>query len=313
MSVPRLNLPEPTLDLSIIIVNWNTRDLLANCLQSVYDTVRGLAFEVIVVDNASTDGSAEMVRERFPQVRLIENTENVGFAKANNQAMKESSGRYVILLNSDTLVQPDALATLVAFMDDHPEAGACGPCLLNADGSLQPSCHPFLTAEREFWRLVFLDRFMRRASYPIHRWGLTRPRKVDVIKGACLALRQESLFQVGLFDERYFIYSEEMDLCYRLCQAGWCIYWVPEARVVHFGGQSTRQEADEMYIYLYRSKAQFQRKFWGERGLRRFRRLLHIAYWPRWIIASVGGTFCPSLRSRAHLFRRLLAEKFADR
>ncbi len=182
------------MNLSIIIVNWNTRELLAQCLQSVEQNVRTFKrsnVQTFVVDNASTDGSAAMVRERFPWVTLIENTENVGFARANNQALRQSAGRYIVLLNSDTKVLPGALPTLVDFMDVHPEAGACGPRLLNADGSLQPSCHPILTPGREFWRLLFLDKLWPRATYPQHRWDEQTPRPVEVSRApaSCCAAR----------------------------------------------------------------------------------------------------------------------------
>jgi len=289
------------MDLSIIIVSWNTRELLAQCLQSVGENV-----QTFVVDNASTDGSPDMVLERFPWVHLIENIENVGFARANNQALRLSQGRYVLLLNSDTEVQAGALETLVTFMDEHPEAGAAGPYLLNSDGTLQPSCHPLLTPEREFWRLLFLERMLPRATYPMARWDTQCPHEVEVIKGACLLLRRETLDQVGLLDERYFIYSEEMDLCYRIRRAGWRLYWVPQARVIHYGEASTRQMAEAMYVQLYRSKVQFQRKFGGEKRARWFKFLLALAYLPRWGVASLGQIFIREWKPRARTYWRLL-------
>ncbi len=295
-------------DLSIIIVNWNTREMLAHCLASVYGTAGGLEFEVFAVDNASTDGSVQMVRERFPQVHLIENSENVGFARANNQAIRLSQGRYVLLLNSDTKVYPGALGTMVQFMERHPRAGGCGPLLLNADGSLQVSCHPMLTPWREFWRLLFLERVSRRATYDISRWDLHTPREVEVIKGACLMLRWEVLDRVGLMDTRYFMYTEEMDLCYRLRRAGWGLYWVPEAQVVHYGEGSTRQVAETMYVQLYRSKMQFYRKTGGEAWARLFKALLVLAYLPRFLVTVTGAPFAPAMAVRARTYRRLLAE-----
>ncbi|MBN1259951.1 MAG: glycosyltransferase family 2 protein, partial [Anaerolineae bacterium] len=210
-------------DLSVIVVNWNTCELLAGCLKSLEDDFRNpqdLNIRIIVVDNASTDGSAEMVRARFPWVQLIENVENVGFARANNQAIRITTTPYVLLLNSDTRVHEGAFRTLVAFMETHPETGAAGPYLYNADGSLQPSCHPILTPGREFWRLSFADRLLPLATYPMHRWNSDTPRKVEVIKGACLLLRRDALDQVGVLDEGFFMYSEEMDLCHRLLKAG---------------------------------------------------------------------------------------------
>jgi GT2 family glycosyltransferase len=307
-----------SVDLSIIIVNWNTRDLLSQCLASIaldlehsspsVPLLLSSSLEVFVVDNASTDGSAQMVREKFPWVRLIENGENAGFARANNQAIRESKGRYVALLNSDTEVHRGALEAMLAFMDEHPEAAACGPRLLNGDGSLQPSCHPVLTPGREFWRLIFLDQIWRRATYNQERWNPTVPRRVEVIKGACLVLRRESLDHVGLLDDRYFMYTEEMDLCHRLLGAGYALWWVPYAVVTHYGEASSRQMAEDMYIQLYRSKAQFHRKFGSERRVRRFRRLLRAAYVPRWVVAALGQLAVPPLAARARTYRRLLRE-----
>lgn len=305
--------------LSIIIVNWNTREYLAKCLQSVEQDMltlepyaalssSALNVETFVVDNASTDGSTQMVREQFPWVQIISNLENVGFARANNQAIYQSTGRYILLLNSDTEVYPGALAVMVQFMEANPQVGGCGPKLLNADSSLQTSCHPVLTPEREFWRLMFLDRIWRRATYLQQKWDPVTPHKVEVIKGACFLLRRQALEQVGLLDEQYFMYTEEMDLCYRLLQTGWELWWVPQAVVKHYGEASTRQIAAKMYVQLYRSKAQFHRKYGGERKVRLFKRLLRMAYTPRWALVALGSLVMPSLEARASIYRRLLRE-----
>jgi GT2 family glycosyltransferase len=264
--------------------------------------------EVAVIDNASADGTAAMVRERFPWVRLIENSDNVGFAGANNQGIRQARGRYVLLLNSDTEVQEGALETLVAFMDEHDRAGASGARLLNTDGSLQPSAHPMLTPNREFWRLLFLEPLLPRATYRMAGWDESLPRRVEVIKGACLLLRREALKQVGLLDDSYFMYTEEVDLCYRLAQAGWELWWVPAAKVVHHGEASSKQVREEMYIQLYRSKVQFFRKFSGERLAAHYKSLLRIAYTPRWAIARLGSPLRPSLRPRAQTYVQLLQE-----
>jgi GT2 family glycosyltransferase len=263
--------------------------------------------EVIVVDNASNDESAEMVREHFHGVHLIENPYNVGFARANNQAIRQSQGRYIVLLNSDTEVYPGALELMVQFMERHPQAGGCGPRLLNADGTLQPSCHPMLTPGREFWRLMFLDHLWRRATYLQEHWDWQAPHPVEVIKGACFLLRRKALRQVGLLDEEYYMYTEEVDLCYRLEQSGWQLWWVPQAMVKHYGEGSSRQVAENMYVQLYRSKVQFFRKFGGKRQARCFKRLLSVAYGTRLTIATLGAGFSPSLASRQAVYRRLLA------
>jgi hypothetical protein len=299
------------MDITIVIVNWNTEDLLAQCLYSLEENVlaaEDLNTETIIVDNSSTDGSSTMVRKRFPWVYLIENSENVGFARANNQVLRDACGRYVVLLNSDTLVHPDAFETMVEFMDTFPRAGGGGPRLLNEDGTLQPSCHPMLTPGREFWRLMFLDEIWHRATYKQADWDIGKSRRVEVIKGACLMLRREALDEVGLLDERYFMYTEEMDLCYRLLQAGWELWWVPQAVVTHYGEASSRLVAEEMYIQLYRSKVQFHRKFGGNQRADRFKRLVALAYIPRWAIIRLVARFRPARVDRAHTYRRLLAE-----
>ncbi len=296
------------MQLSIVIVNWNTRDLLATCLESVWASAAQAETEVIVVDNASSDGSAQMVRKRFPQMSLIQNETNVGFARANNQAIQRCQGRYVLLLNSDTRVLGDALEQLVAFMEGHPRAGAAGARLLNADGSLQPSCHPMLTPGHEFWRLIFLDNIVHQATYGAKFWASSRPQQVEVIKGACLVLRREALSEVGLLDESYFMYTEEVDLCFRLARAGWQLWWVPAAQVIHYGEASSRQVAQDMYIQLYRSKIQFYRKFGGEARAAFYKRLVCLAYWPRLGVATAGSFFAPRLAGRAQTFGRLLAE-----
>ena len=299
------------MDLSIIIVNWNTSDLLARCLSSLEQEAFGDVApqcEVFVVDNASTDGSRQRVRDEFLWVSLIENEKNLGFAQANNLALAQAQGEFVLLLNSDTRLLPGALQALLAFMAAHPPAGACGARLLNADGSLQPSCQPMLTPEREFWRLSFLDMLLPRATYRMTSWPVDQPRQVEIIKGACLLLRQAALDEIGQLDEAYFMYTEEVDLCYRLAQAGWELWWVPQAQVIHYGGASSRQAAEAMYLQLYRSKVQFYRKFGGEQRARRFKRLVRLAYWPRLAAATLVTLTTSRLANETRIYRQLLAE-----
>lgn len=294
--------------LSIIIVSWNTRELLADCLAAVASELAPFApgaTECFVVDNASSDGSAAMVRARFPWVRLLESSENLGFARGNNLALQQAMGEFVLLLNSDTRLHGGSLAGLVEFLARTPNAGAVGPKLLNGDGTLQPSCHPMLTPAREFWRLAFLDRLLPRATYKCERWG-NQPHRVDVIKGACLMLRRQALEQVGFLDEEYFMYTEEMDLCRRLALKGWSLWYIPDAVVTHIGEASSKQVAERMYLELYRSKVQFHRKFGGEPEAIRFRRLVGIAYWPRLMVAAAVAPFVPRWRLRARTYWRLL-------
>jgi N-acetylglucosaminyl-diphospho-decaprenol L-rhamnosyltransferase len=310
--------------LSVVIVNWNTRDMLAQCLQSIVGDCgsqiaaanqkasdqqsQQRSIEVFVVDNASIDGSVQMIKARFPWVRLIENAENLGFAQANNQAIDLANGEYILLLNSDTEVHPGALAALIDFMEKTPKAGAAGAYLLNGDGTLQPACQPMLTPWREFVRLLFLDRFFHVALYGAGWWESEEPRRTEVIKGACLMLRHTALEHVGPLDGSYFMYTEEVDLCHRLAQAGWQLWWVPAAKVTHFGEASSRQVAQTMYVQLYRSKIQFYRKYGGAPRADLFKRLLRVAYWPRWAAATLFAPLSPSLATKARIYRDLLTQ-----
>lgn len=297
--------------LSIILVSWNTRQLLADCLDSVYAYPPNDSFEVLVVDNASGDGSAAMVRERFPQARLIESEKNVGFAQGNNLAVPLCSGEYVLLLNPDTVVKPQALDALVQFMDAHSEAGAAGSRLLNPDETLQPSCHPAPTLARELWRLFHLDRIRPFGAYHMHRWDMNQPREVDVIQGASFIVRKAILDKIGFLDGRYFMYSEEVDLCYRLQKAGWKLYYVPASRVIHYGGQSTKLVAADMFLQLYLGKLMYFRKHYGRLAGIGYKFILLLAALSRLAIAPLAWLQKPPQRQKnlalARHYGRLLA------
>ena len=242
------------IDLSIIIVSWNTRDLLAACLETVQaeiNSLKDIRVETLVVDNVSTDDSADMVAREFPWVRLIRSTKNLGFPGGNNLAIQHSSGKYVLLLNPDTEVKPGALGMLIQFLEVHHEVGAVGPYTCNPDGSLQTSCYPAPTLSRELWRLLHLDSLRPYGEYHMADWDATTPREVDALLGACILVRKSVLDKIGLMDEDYFMYSEEVDLCTRIQRGGWSLYWVPQAAIIHHGGQSTRQVATEMFLRLY--------------------------------------------------------------
>ena len=305
--------PEPDSYISIIIVNWNTQELLAQCLESVSDEINRLhplRVETLVVDNASKDDSVQMIRKRFPWVTLIENQTNVGFAPANNQAILESTGRYVLLLNPDTEVKPGAFEALVRFLEANPQAGGVGARLLNPDGTLQISCYQVPTLPRELWRMFHLDALWPYGVYRMTDWDLDTARKVDIVQGACLVLRQTALNQVGLLDEGYFIYSEEVDLCHRLHQAGWPLYWVPQAKVIHYGGQSTQQVAAEMFLQLYLGKVLFFRKHYGRLTTQAYKLILLIATVIRLLLTPLA-LLEPPVKRQNHLtladhYRRLL-------
>jgi N-acetylglucosaminyl-diphospho-decaprenol L-rhamnosyltransferase len=256
-------------DLAIIIVSWNVRGLLEACLTSVYESLRdsNLPGEVWVVDNASTDGSAELVRKRFPQARLIANDENLGFAAANNQALQamgftsaESHDlpRYVLLLNPDTEVLGDALAAMVRFLDENPRAGVAGAKLLYPDGSLQHSAFAFPTLAQALLDFFPLHHRLLNSRlngrYPRRLYERAEPFPIDHPLGAALMARGEAIQQVGLLDERFFIYCEEIDWCLRMKKAGWGVYCVPQAEVMHHEAESTRQVRGEMFAVLWKSR-----------------------------------------------------------
>ena len=286
--------------LSIVIVSWNTARLLENCLVSIRANPPNLAFETWVVDNASTDGSPLMLREKYPQVNLVENRENGGFARANNQAIRRCTGKYILLLNPDTVVAAGTLQALINFLDKHPGAGAVGAKILNPDGSLQISSHPRPTLSRELWRLFHLDSFSPYAMYSPAKWETDQPQEVDLVAGSCLLLRKEVLDDVGLLDEDYFIYTEEVDLCYRIQHAGWRIYWVPEAEVVHFGGQSTQQVPTEMFLHLYHSNIKYFRKHYGWLAAQNYKLILRLAILSR-LLMALFVIFEHSSRRQRHL------------
>jgi GT2 family glycosyltransferase len=245
--------------LSVVIASWNTAALLEDCLASLFLSPPPDQMEAIVVDNASSDDSAARVRRNWPAVRLIQNAQNLGFARANNQGITASRGRYILLLNSDTVAPPGALAGLVDFMDEHPEAGAVGPRLLRPDGRPQPFAFggdptPLYLLRRGL-NLLLLRR-------PLHDWNTDRTQAVDWVSGACLLLRREALEQSGPLDEAIFMYYEDNDLCLRLRRRGWKVYYHPGVSITHFGGQSLAQNPAARKAY-YASLEYFYRKHYG--------------------------------------------------
>jgi GT2 family glycosyltransferase len=230
-------------DLSIIIVNTNNRKILEECLTSIEQSTHLTSYEVIVSDNASTDGSREMIRNKFPKVALIANPENLGFIKASNLGLKINQGRYAMLLNDDTIVKDGALDRMVAFMDKHPEAGACGAKLLNIDGTIQRQGGLF---GQKFWR----------AQAPV---------TVDFVIGAALLVRREVIDQVGVMDENLFFYNDDLDWCLSIRQAGHKIYFLPDAEIIHYGGYSSKRKFNRrLFVEGFKGGLYFCRKHYGE-------------------------------------------------
>lgn len=243
------------MDLSVIIVNYNVRQFLENALSSIFRALEGLHGEVFVVDNASDDGSVEMVKAKFPAVRLIENPTNVGFARANNAALKLAQGRYLLLINPDTIVQEDTLKEMLRFLDEHPDVGLAGCKILNPDGTFQLACRrSFPTPWVAFTKIFGLSALFPRArvfgKYNLTYLSPDETYPVDAVSGSFMMVRREVYDKVGGLDEAFFMYGEDLDWCYRIRQAGYAVYYVHSTQIIHFKGESTRRsDIDEIQTF----------------------------------------------------------------
>ena len=251
------------MDVSIVIVGWNISDLLRSCLSSVFDQTKGIAFEVVYVDNASVDGSVDMVATTFPAVRIIRNGKNEGFIRASNQGIEASEGRYVLLLNSDTVILDNAIPKMVEFADAHPEAGAVGCKVFHPDGSLQRSCFMYPSILNMFLSTSYLYKLFPRSRFfgrgMMTWWDFNDVRQVQAVCGCCSLVRREAIKQVGLMDETYFFYGDESDWCYRFEKNGWKNMFMPGAKIIHYGGATTKRMPDTFKLQLFGSYLIFMR------------------------------------------------------
>jgi GT2 family glycosyltransferase len=245
---------------AVVLVAWNNRDYLLPCLRSLFGSGMKSPLEVVIVDNGSTDGSQALVRQEFPDVRIVQNDRNVGLGKASNQGIAASSAPFVLLLNNDTIVNGPSLDRLIGFMQATPDAAGAGGTILNGDGTFQSGYNRFPTLLEEFLIASGIGRLLWPA-YP-GRKGASQPIAVDWITSACLLVRRRALDEVGLLDESYFIYGDEADMQYRLVKAGWKIYLIPSATTIHFGGRSLDRWRRRRMVY--RGKLLFFRKNYGE-------------------------------------------------
>lgn len=298
------------MDLSIVIVNWNTRDMLRNCLSSI-PPGNGLQTEVIVIDNASSDGSQAMVAEEFPQVRLIQNDANLGFATATNQGLRVGSGRHLLLLNSDTLVLGNVLAESVRYMDAHPGVGMMGCKVLNEDGTTQMTCSlfpSFLNLMLQTLGLSHLKRPRWLRRYQMLDWARDDEREVEVISGCYLVARRTAVAQVGLLDESFFLYGEETDWCRRCAEAGWKLVFAPVGRIVHFGSGSSRNLNYKRDLMLSEGTVRLHRKHGGRPAALSVWLLLLLFNTSRsayWSLRAVVDRSCAA-RARAGHFREVV-------
>lgn len=261
--------------LSIVILCWNDLSVISDCLRSIYSATRRVEFETIVSDNGSTDGTATLIRTEFPQVRVIENRANLRFAKGNNVAIATTTGEYVLILNPDTIVHEGALDRWIDFADNHPEAGAFGCRVLNQDGSYQGCARPFPTVWREWIAALYLRplghicRAFISDKYP--GWNGDTEREIDWQAGCALLLRGDLLRELGGFDERFYYYYEDMDLCHRVWDAGYTILYTPHSMITHLHGQSTKNYRIAFELDKYRNRYRYFYKYFGRRGVRQCR------------------------------------------
>ncbi len=260
--------PSSPPDLSIVVLNWNVRDLLRNCLRSIYAEFEsaGIAGEVVVVDSASTDGSAEMVAAEFPQARVVASAENLGYSRGNNEGLRRTEGRHILLLNPDTELRAGALTAMLGHMDAHAGVGVLGPQLLFPDGRPQSSRRRLPTLATAVFESTWLQAYAPRGileAYYAQDLPDDAVSEVDWLVGAALCVRREAYQQVGGLDESFFMYSEEMDWCRRIQRAGWKVVFFPHAQVIHHVGQSSEQVPAATHIRFQRSKIRYFEKYHG--------------------------------------------------
>lgn len=279
-------------DLSIVIVSWNVRGYLEACLSSIAANRGRLDLEVIVVDGGSLDGSPELVRRDFPGVQLIDCGDNVGFPKGNNIGMAKAGGRNILLLNPDTEIVGDALELLIEYLDGHAEVGLVGGQLLNSDGSIQSSRRRFPTFATAMFESTWLEMIAPRkllTTYYVDEVPADTRTTVDWLTGACLMTRREVIEQVGPMDEAYFMYSEELDWCRRIKQAGWEIVYLPEAKIIHHVGKSSEQVITERHLYFQKAKLRYFRKYHGFWVANTLRGVLLLNYAWQFLIELLKG------------------------
>jgi O-antigen biosynthesis protein len=274
------------MELSVIIVSFNVKTFLQQCLNSVRSAVEKIECEIIVVDNKSGDGSAEMVKREFPEARLIENQFNSGFSAANNIAIRSSEGRFILLLNPDTIVEEDTFLKCIHFMNSHPDAGAVGVRMINGDGKFLPeSKRAFPTMQTAFFKTSGLSYLFPRSHlfnrYYMPQINMMETSLTEVISGAFMFLRREAINKSGLLDEDFFMYGEDIDISYRLLQTGYHNYYFPEAGIIHFKGRSTARDGYKDILYFYEAMRIYIIKRAAEGSYGSFRFLLIAATWLR--------------------------------
>jgi len=257
-------------DISVVLVTWNTKKIVCECLDSLRNCKGDLSLQIIVVDNASSDGTPEAIAELYPEVQLIRNSRNLGFAGANNIGIKESVGRHVCLVNSDVIVPPGCFEKMCAFMEQQPRIGLLGPLMRLTDGSIGPSCMRFPTVWNWFGRALALDTIFRRwgwfGGFLMTDFKYDRTQDVEVLTGWFWVVRREALDEVGLLDERFFMYGEDIEWSRRFHEYGWRVVFYPAAEALHYGGASSANAPTRFYVEMQRANMQYVKKYHGRMG-----------------------------------------------
>lgn len=276
---------------SIVIVNYNVRDFLQQCLRSVYKAIDGMVSEVFVVDNHSLDGSQAMVRDKFPQVNLIENKQNLGFSRANNQALRQVQGEYVLVLNPDTIIEEETIRKCMIFMDSHPEAGALGVKMINGKGKFLPESKRALpTPAVAFYKMFGLAKLFPKSQkfgkYHLSYLAKDKIHSIEILSGAFMFIRKEALDKTGLFDEDFFMYGEDIDLSYRIIKEGYRNYYFPETTIIHYKGESTKKSSMNYVLMFYKAMLVFYGKHFSKSNVSLFSLLIKMAVYFRGIISA---------------------------
>lgn len=292
------------MDVSVCIVSWNTKDLLSNCIKTIKEKTFGVSYEIIIVDNASADGSSEMVRERFLDCKLIESRRNLGFAKGNNLAVKGASGKYILYLNPDTEVVTNAIGGIFSFLENNNDYGAAGCKLTDPNGNIQYTCAAaFPTPFNTLCSLLLLDKVFPRSRFFTSRelsyWNHEDSRSIECLSGACLMVRRDIVEKLGGFDENVFMYSEDLDLCYRILKAGWNIYYLATEVIIHNEGASTKVRSNKNFSSLMQKESNyyFLKKNFGLIKAVEFRLIAGVGSLSRIIIILI---FSPILAIKRH-------------
>ncbi len=278
--------------LSVVIVNYNVKYFLEQCLHSVIKASEGIDCEVFVVDNNSVDGSVNMVREKFPAIKVIDNQENLGFSKANNQAIRQSSGAYVLLLNPDTVVEDDTFKKIIDFMDEHPDAGGLGVKMVDGNGNFLPESKRGLPKpDVAFYKIFGLSKLFPKSKtfgqYHLSYLDENETHEVEILSGAFMLLRRKTLDKTGLLDETYFMYGEDIDLSYRIIKAGYKNYYYPKTRIIHYKGESTKKSSINYVLVFYNAMVIFAKTHFTQKNARLFSFLINMAIYFRAFLAIV--------------------------